>query len=83
MGNTNDRRCDNCGGSEGQFVEFGGGTMASEDCVICRNCISSAIASGGSILTDEDRAAIEWCIFQQATPQRTAVTLRRLLERLK
>jgi hypothetical protein len=34
-------------------------------------------------LTDEERAAIEWCIFQQATPQRTAVTLRRLLERLK
>jgi hypothetical protein len=33
-------------------------------------------------LTDEEREAIEWCIFQQATPQRTAVTLRRLLERL-
>jgi hypothetical protein len=34
-------------------------------------------------LTDEEREAIEWCIFQQATPQRTAVTLRRLLERMK
>jgi hypothetical protein len=33
-------------------------------------------------LTDEELAAIEWCIFQQATPQRTAVTLRRLLDRL-
>jgi hypothetical protein len=33
-------------------------------------------------LTDEEREAIEWCIFQQTTPQRTAVTLRRLLERL-
>lgn len=33
-------------------------------------------------LTDEEREAIEWCIFQQATPQRTAVTLRKLLERL-
>jgi broad specificity phosphatase PhoE len=33
-------------------------------------------------LTDEERQAIEWCIFQQATPQRTAVTLRNLLERL-
>ena len=44
---------------------------------------------GGSVtvtldatLTDEEREAIEWCIFQQATPQRVAVTLRRLLERL-
>jgi len=34
-------------------------------------------------LTDEEREAIEWCIFQQATPQRTAVTLRRLLERMR
>ena len=34
-------------------------------------------------LTDEEREAIEWCIFQQATPQRVAVTLRKLLERLK
>jgi hypothetical protein len=33
-------------------------------------------------LTDEEREAIEWCIFQQATPQRTAVTLRNLLARL-
>jgi hypothetical protein len=32
-------------------------------------------------LTAEEQEAIEWCIFQQATPQRTAVTLRRLLER--
>jgi hypothetical protein len=33
-------------------------------------------------ITAEEREAIEWCIFQQATPQRTAVTLRRLLDRL-
>jgi len=33
-------------------------------------------------LTDEEREAIDWCIFQQATPQRTAATLRSLLERL-
>jgi hypothetical protein len=37
---------------------------------------------GKGTLTDAEREAIEWCIFQQATPQRTAVTLRRLLERL-
>jgi hypothetical protein len=35
------------------------------------------------VLTDEDRDAIEWCIFQQTTPQKQAVTLRKLLERLK
>jgi hypothetical protein len=34
-------------------------------------------------LTDEDRDAIEWCIFQQATSQKQAVTLRKLLKRLK
>ena len=33
-------------------------------------------------LTDAEREAVEWCIFQQATPQRTAVTLRGLLERI-
>jgi hypothetical protein len=33
-------------------------------------------------LTAEEREAVEWCIFQQATPQRIAVTLRKLLERL-
>jgi hypothetical protein len=38
---------------------------------------------GEGTLTDEERAAIEWCIFQQATPQRTAVILRKLLERTK
>ncbi len=34
-------------------------------------------------LTDEEVEAVEWCIFQQATPQKTAVTLRRMLHRLK
>ena len=34
-------------------------------------------------ITDAEREAVEWCIFQQATPQRIAVALRRLLERLK
>ena len=33
-------------------------------------------------LTDAEREAVEWCIFQQATPQRIAVTLRGLLDRL-
>jgi hypothetical protein len=37
---------------------------------------------GEGTLTDAEREAVEWCIFQQATPQRVAVTLRRLLERL-
>jgi hypothetical protein len=34
-------------------------------------------------LTDEERAAVEWCVFQQWVPQRKAVTLRRLLDRAK
>lgn len=34
-------------------------------------------------LTDEEVEAVEWCIFQQAVPQRLAVTMRALLERLK
>ena len=33
-------------------------------------------------LSAEEREAIEWCIFQQATPQKIAVKLRKLLERL-
>ena len=33
-------------------------------------------------LTDAEREAVEWCIFQQATPQRIAATLRGLLDRL-
>lgn len=33
-------------------------------------------------LTEAEREAVEWCIFQQWVPQRKAVTLRRLLERL-
>lgn len=33
-------------------------------------------------LTDAEREAVEWCIFQQATPQGKAVALRRLLNRL-
>lgn len=46
-------------------------------------------AQGGNVsvtmdatLTAAEREAVEWCIFRQATPQRIAVTLRRLLERL-
>jgi hypothetical protein len=42
----------------------------------------NVIVTLDATLTDEEREAIEWCIFQQATPQRTAVTLRKLLERL-
>jgi hypothetical protein len=34
-------------------------------------------------LTDEEREAVEWCIFQQWVPQRNSVALRRLLERTK
>lgn len=34
-------------------------------------------------LTEEEVEAVEWCIFQQAVPQKTAVTMRRMLERLK
>ena len=34
-------------------------------------------------LTEEEVEAVEWCIFQQAAPQKTAVTMRRMLERLK
>jgi DNA-directed RNA polymerase specialized sigma24 family protein len=34
-------------------------------------------------LTDEEREAIKWCIFQQSTPQKKAVVLRDLLERTK
>ena len=34
-------------------------------------------------LTDNEVEAVELCIFQQAVPQKTAVTMRRMLERLK
>jgi len=34
-------------------------------------------------LTDEEREAVEWCIFQQWVPQRKSVALRGLLERTK
>jgi hypothetical protein len=34
-------------------------------------------------LTEGEREAVEWCIFQQATPQRVAVILRELVERMK
>ena len=34
-------------------------------------------------LTDDEAEAVEWCIFQQATPQRIAATLCGLLERTK
>ena len=34
-------------------------------------------------LTDAEREAVEWCIFQQATPQRIAVALRGLLDRMR
>lgn len=40
-------QCDNCGGSVGPFVSFGGGTMASEHVVICRQCVESAFAMMG------------------------------------
>lgn len=33
-------------------------------------------------ITDSERESVEWCIFQQATPQGKAVALRRLLDRL-
>jgi hypothetical protein len=46
--------------------------------------LQDAVIRSGTVaaLTDAEREAIKWCIFQQATPQRTAVTLRNLLERL-
>ena len=34
--------CDDCGTDTGPFVHFGGGTMASEDCMICLTCIAAA-----------------------------------------
>jgi len=34
-------------------------------------------------LTDQEREAIERCIFQQGMPQRTAATLRSLLDRTR
>lgn len=34
-------------------------------------------------ITDDEAEAVEWCIFQQATPQRIAAALRGLLERRK
>ena len=34
-------------------------------------------------ITDDERKAVEWCIFQQWVPQRKSVALRRLLERTK
>lgn len=40
--------CDECGGSVGPFVKFGGGTMSSEDCTICRKCIAEAFARIGN-----------------------------------
>ena len=43
----------------------------------------NVIVEQDATLTDAEREAVEWCIFQQATPQRIAVTLRRLLERTK
>ena len=33
-------------------------------------------------LTAEERKVIEWCIFQQSVPQRKAVALRALLNRI-
>jgi hypothetical protein len=33
-------------------------------------------------LTDAEREVIEWCIFQQSVPQRKAVALRALLNRI-
>jgi hypothetical protein len=42
----------------------------------------SAGADSKPTLTDAEREAVEWCIFQQATTQRIAVALRGLLERL-
>ena len=43
---------------------------------------SKGIEHDKCTLTDAEQEAMEWCIFQQATPQRIAVTLRGLLERL-
>jgi hypothetical protein len=45
---------------------------------------ADAVIRSGDVaaLTDEEREAVEWVIFQQATPQSIAVTIRRLLERL-
>jgi hypothetical protein len=37
--------CDECGTNTGPFVHFGGGTMASEDCLICMPCIYAAYRS--------------------------------------
>jgi hypothetical protein len=46
-------------------------------------CDGNVTVSMDATLTDAEREAVEWCIFQQATPQRTAVTLRGLLERMQ
>lgn len=48
--------CDDCGTDDGPFVHFGGGTMASEDCMICLSCIASAYRGTHSLSTPTARS---------------------------
>lgn len=50
--------------------------------VTAQDYLDSQVEIARLRLTDKEREAVEWCIFQHATPQRIAVTLRGLLDRL-
>ena len=57
--------------------------------ILRMNCESGDILCGDAAdeierlrLTAEERKVIEWCIFQQSVPQRKAVALRALLNRI-
>ena len=71
--------CDACDAERNQEMIDASERLFTASCPRCDLLFS---VDARPTLTDAEREASEWCIFQQATPQRVAVTLRKLFERL-